>query len=342
MSKAITIIGSGLSGLILGQSLKNWGFSVLLVDKGRKPGGRLLSKRVGGRVCDIGPGWFHTLEEITPDFLYSALAAVSAEPVAFENLPASVTSGLPRQSSLKNWKIPGGIRRLTEELTRPLDVLQSIQLKSIKKRESEWLLECVDAAHGDNPIEMISSNVVLTSPWPQALELLQKSELLNEESISLLADLPDYEKCLVAAFELGNDTAASLGNLCLEPTGDDVLKRLHLDKSESGHFTLVIHALPDFSDRRWSHPEESLLAELKQHAGHHLNLNLENAPAQFHRWKYATLKPEKHGPTQPLVISQSPTLILTGEVFGLVPQIQSGILAAQNSAKLASELIRQL
>ena len=339
MSESITIIGSGLTGLILGQSLKNQGHSVLLIDKGRKPGGRLLSKLVDNCICEMGPGWFHTLDGITPDFLFSALKAVSAEPVAFDNLPETIQSGLICQSDLQSWKIPGGIRRLTDELARPLDVLQSIQLKSLKKRETDWLMECIDYAHGEDLIEMVSSNLVLTAPWPQSLELLQNSELLSADSLKQFADLPDYEKCLVAAFTIGNGAGESIHQAWLEPDGDDVVKRFQIEKSESGGYTLVVHAHDEFSDRHLSDPDNLILTSMKQSAIRHLNVNLETAPALLQRWKYATLKLAKSIPTEPMVISRKPSLILAGEAFGLSDQVHVGILSAQNSAKQVADII---
>ena len=340
MPKSVIIVGSGLTGLILGQILKNRGFSVLVVDKGRKPGGRVLSKRVGDCICDIGPGWFHTLAETTPDFLYAALAAVGAEPIAFEHLPQSVRSGLPNQPSLQSWKIPGGIRRLTDTLARPLDVLQSIRLQSIKKQDNQWLLDAVDTAHGDDPIEMLALGLVLTTPWPQALEILQKSELVHNNNITQFAHLPDYDKCLVAAFGLTDFDPATLQQTSMDMAGDAVIQRIQMEKSDSGQLTAVVHTRPDFSDRHWGEPDETVLAMIKQHAGRLLNFNLEHAPALLHRWKYATLKSANGTATQPLVISQAPPLILAGEAFGLLPEMQSGILAAQNSAKLAGGLVK--
>jgi len=337
--KSVIIVGSGLTGLILSQSLQNRGYRVLLLDKGRKPGGRLLSKRIGGSTCNIGPGWFHTLADMTPDFLETALAAVSAEPIAFENLPTSVQAGLPSSQSLRSWKIPGGMRQLTDVLARPLDVLQSIQLKSIKKQGSEWLLDCVDTAHGDDAIEIPTPALVLTTPWPQALEILQKSELMDDDFIRPFAGLPDYNPCLVAAFELAGAEAAGLQPISLEPAGDETIQRVQLEPCPTGPCTALVHATPGFSARHWADTDETVMAALKQHTRRHLKISLQSAPALLHRWKYATLQRSGNVPTKPVLVSQAPTLILAGEAFGLLPQMQSGILAAQNSAKLADALM---
>lgn len=340
MTDAVAIVGSGLTGLVLARSLKSQGRNVLLIDKGRKPGGRLLSKRLGDCIFDMGPGWFHTHDDVTPDFLHAALANLSAESVAFDDLPPMVRSGLLRHESVKSWKIAGGIRLLTEELARPLDVLQSIQLKSLKKREADWLLECVDSAHGDDPIEIATASVVLTIPWPQAMEILQKSELFSNDLVSQFAELPDYEKCLVAAFTIENDGAAWAEKSWLELDGDGVAKRIEIGQNASGTLSILIHAHPDFSERHWHDTEEPVLAAMMQEASHQLNLNLQSSHALLQRWKYAKLKLGKSGITEPMVISQRPMLMLAGEAFGLNDlQLRPGILSAQNSARQALQIL---
>ncbi len=48
------IVGAGLAGAVIGSHLHEAGFHVRLFDKGRGPGGRLSTRRVPYRDCDIG------------------------------------------------------------------------------------------------------------------------------------------------------------------------------------------------------------------------------------------------------------------------------------------------
>ncbi len=54
----IIIIGAGLAGLIAARELDAAGADVLVLDKGRSPGGRLATRRVGGATLDHGAQFF--------------------------------------------------------------------------------------------------------------------------------------------------------------------------------------------------------------------------------------------------------------------------------------------
>ncbi|NBW91636.1 MAG: FAD-dependent oxidoreductase, partial [Actinobacteria bacterium] len=48
----IVVIGAGLAGLMAAQELHREGHHVVLIDKGRSPGGRLATRRIGGATLD--------------------------------------------------------------------------------------------------------------------------------------------------------------------------------------------------------------------------------------------------------------------------------------------------
>lgn len=51
----VVIVGGGVTGLVLGQLLRAGGRAVTVVDKARRPGGRLASRPVGGVLVNTGP-----------------------------------------------------------------------------------------------------------------------------------------------------------------------------------------------------------------------------------------------------------------------------------------------
>ena len=57
----VTVIGAGLAGLIAAQQLHNNGHDVVVLDKGKSPGGRLATRRIGDATLDHGSamdsGW---------------------------------------------------------------------------------------------------------------------------------------------------------------------------------------------------------------------------------------------------------------------------------------------
>ena len=54
----VAIIGAGLAGLIAGRELFRGGADVIVFDKGRSPGGRLATRRIGGATLDHGAQFF--------------------------------------------------------------------------------------------------------------------------------------------------------------------------------------------------------------------------------------------------------------------------------------------
>ena len=54
----ILVVGAGMAGLAAARHLRQAGCQVLLVDKGRRPGGRLATRSLGSGVFDHGAQYF--------------------------------------------------------------------------------------------------------------------------------------------------------------------------------------------------------------------------------------------------------------------------------------------
>ena len=54
----VVIVGAGLAGLMAGRTLAAAGHELVLVDKGRSPGGRLATRRIGAAALDHGAQFF--------------------------------------------------------------------------------------------------------------------------------------------------------------------------------------------------------------------------------------------------------------------------------------------
>lgn len=50
----VVVVGAGIAGLMAAQSLSNSGHDVVVVDKGRSPGGRLATRRINDATLDHG------------------------------------------------------------------------------------------------------------------------------------------------------------------------------------------------------------------------------------------------------------------------------------------------
>ena len=55
----VAIIGAGMAGAACAYSLKQRGVDVVVFDKGRKPGGRMTSKRTADGYLDLGAQYYN-------------------------------------------------------------------------------------------------------------------------------------------------------------------------------------------------------------------------------------------------------------------------------------------
>ena len=54
----VVVVGAGIAGLMAAQSLTKNGSDVVVVDKGRSPGGRLATRRIDDATLDHGAQFF--------------------------------------------------------------------------------------------------------------------------------------------------------------------------------------------------------------------------------------------------------------------------------------------
>ncbi|MFI7601759.1 NAD(P)/FAD-dependent oxidoreductase [Actinoplanes sp. NPDC049681] len=142
----VVVVGAGIAGLSCARALAGAGVRVRVLERGRVVGGRLASRRYGGRYADIGAAYFVADD---PDF------AALAERWRARGLARpwtdtfAVHPGSPARGPLR-WAAPGGLRSLAEDLADGLDVTLEHEVHTVP--------EDADA-------------VVLAMPGPQALRL---------------------------------------------------------------------------------------------------------------------------------------------------------------------------
>ena len=54
----VVVIGAGIAGLLAAQQLHSTGHEVTVLDKGKSPGGRLATRRIGAATLDHGAQFF--------------------------------------------------------------------------------------------------------------------------------------------------------------------------------------------------------------------------------------------------------------------------------------------
>ena len=109
----VAIVGAGLAGLMAGGTLAEAGHEVVLLDKGRSPGGRLATRRIGAATLDHGAQFFTVRSEAFAARVdrWEADGLVRVWCRGFE-----VDDGHPR------YAVRGGMNALAKHLATGLDV----------------------------------------------------------------------------------------------------------------------------------------------------------------------------------------------------------------------------
>lgn len=145
------IIGAGLTGLTLANSLTQKDHQVLIIEKSRGIGGRLATRRIDGQGLDHGAPVL--------DFFLDSKKFVN-----------------------------DGMNNYAKSMTKDLNILKENKVEIISKSSKGWKLAT------DLGTEFSCQNLILTSPLPQAIELLKLTNLYPSSS-----DLSSvvYSKALV-------------------------------------------------------------------------------------------------------------------------------------------------
>jgi renalase len=211
--KRILVVGAGLSGLAAARTLADRGHEVVVLDKGRAPGGRSSTRReTGKRSFDHGAQFFTA----RGDWLTSRLPAWEEAGVVGRWAPR-VAASLPHPGAASSpdgprdgetwWVGTPGMGSLAAHLARGLDVRTASTVTSVVRQHAAWLIAGSTAAgaRGDpaEGFEHVADALVLAVPAPQCGALLGEglaaSELGRHAAAAVLAP------CWAAMIALSND-----------------------------------------------------------------------------------------------------------------------------------------
>lgn len=208
----VIVIGAGISGVACARELAAAGVPVRLIDRGRRIGGRMGSKRLADRPTDLGASYFTVsdpdFEVLVADWERRGLAQPWTDTFTV------LTAGEEPQSKAgpMRWGAPGALRSLVEDLAADLEVEQAAV--DLVARDPEGRL-VVDGE--------VASAVVLAMPDAQALRLLAPAvrdavgalDRASEPVVALVAWWPertwdhlDPEGRFHGAFVNGDDAIA--------------------------------------------------------------------------------------------------------------------------------------
>jgi len=118
------IVGGGLSGLALAETLEAQGHDYLLVEARSRFGGRIKTEHHGGGYFDMGPAWFWSgqprIAALIERLNLQKFDQFAAGVLTFEDENGDVQRGQGFSSMEGSWRLVGGLVALTDALASRL------------------------------------------------------------------------------------------------------------------------------------------------------------------------------------------------------------------------------
>lgn len=272
----VAVVGGGLAGLMCARTLHDHGHDVVVLDKGRGPGGRLATRRADALRWDHGTpgfqarsGWLRRhLRSWSDDGVVAPWSARRARvgprgPVAEPD--GGWWTGTPGTSALLRW------------LGRDLDVRHGVRVGSLD-RAGGWRVLDEEGA------EVVFSDVaVVAVPAPQAVPLLAQAPALAAS----MADV-GVAPCWAALLAFDPPVAAAWDDLLFDD--HPVLSRAVRQRSKPGRGpqdAWVVHATAAWSQARVDAEPDDVLPALVAAFGDALGHDGVPHAAVAHRWRHA-------------------------------------------------------
>ncbi|MGB1908747.1 MAG: NAD(P)/FAD-dependent oxidoreductase [Candidatus Puniceispirillaceae bacterium] len=269
MKAEIIIIGAGMAGLMAGRILSQAGREVLILDKGRRIGGRMASRRDSGLLFNHGAQFVTAHSPV-----FSALCEGASDSGIMEKWPLSGRdNGFTGRPSMRD---------IASFLGANLSVQQEVEIVHITHSQNSFILQSTsgEAYH--------CQHLLLSAPAPQTEILLR--ELAPK--LAGVASLARYAPCWTVMAELLH-LPEGLRPVIIE---EGILGWASLEASRpvatpSGAVTLQANA--DYSERFLESPPEQVIKDVTTAYQQAQNIQtLKWGYQRAHRWRYAkVIKP---------------------------------------------------
>ncbi|HSM66512.1 MAG TPA: FAD-dependent oxidoreductase [Ilumatobacteraceae bacterium] len=308
----VVVVGAGISGLIAARELLALGAEVLVVDKGRSPGGRLATRRIGDATLDHGAQFFTVR---TPAFQRTVDDWVE------RGLVTIWTNGFGNDDGHPRYVATGGMNSLAKDLAVGVEVACSTMAFAVRPGDTRpWQLIIDDGTARD------ADRVVITAPLPQAFALLVDAGVELDEQLMRT----DYDRTIGLLATLDRPPAIEHPGGVQGP-GDDVsFVADNVAKGVSASPAVTVHASAAWSEAHWDDDVEQLRSQLLELARPWFE-PATVLEAQVKKWRFAT--PRSVWP-EPCWVSADGGIVLAGDAFD-GPRVE----AAHNSGLAAAHAL---
>ncbi len=325
------VLGAGISGLLAARSLRNAGWTVTVLDKGRGVGGRLATRRIAGQVFDHG-GQFLSVRE--PRFAALVAEWERAGAVAEWGRGFLSDDGRVAADGFPRYRAPGGMTHLAKHLAVGLTVELDTTITAIASDGD------AATAHAAG-CTWRADTLIATAPVAQTLALLDAGGTPLAPALRRRLDGVAYAPCLCLLLDYPQAMGAALpapGGMRLTdgPIGWIASQRgKGLRTSGEG---LVVHANGDWSRAHYDDEPAAVITALVPALTAALRragaAGTWDAPAttDLKRWRYSLATTTLVEPC--LAVDAAARVILAGDAFGARPRIEGAALSGLAAADL--------
>ena len=321
-NESCVVVGAGISGLLAARELRDAGWRVTVLDKGRGVGGRMATRRIGGAGFDHGAQFFTVREDRFENLVGGWLAEGAAAEWSrgFADADGNANpDGHPRYRGAR------GMTSIPKHLARDLDVRTGERVVRVDKTGDGWTVACESGESASG------GALLLTAPVPQSLALAESGNYALPEGASRQLEGVSYDPCLALMVLLdGVSPVPEPGGVQIkgEPLdwiGDNATKGI------SDRPALTIHAGPQWSRDHYEDEEADITRALLDLAGQQLGTDLATSTVEtsLARWRYSWVTSSHEDAC--LVASEEPPLVFCGDGFGQ-PKVEGAALSGLAAA----------
>jgi predicted NAD/FAD-dependent oxidoreductase len=306
----VAIIGAGLAGLVAGRELVHGGADVIVFDKGRSPGGRLATRRIGGATLDHGAQFFTVR---SPAFAAQVADWEKRGLVHVWNHGFDGGDGHPR------YVATNGMNSLAKDLATDLNVQCSTMAFALRDEPD---VSGITVVIDDGTAHTVDA-VVVTCPIPQAFALMIDGGIDLDEALFRT----DYDRTVGLLVRLDGPAAIPASGGIQD--ADEVFSFIgdNAAKGVSAEPGVTFHANPAWSEAHWNDENNTLVDQLTAAAQPWLG-NASILEHSLKKWRLAT--PRSIWP-DPCWTTANGRVVMAGDAFA-GPKIEgahnSGLAAA--------------
>ena len=314
----VVVVGAGIAGLMSAQSLVKSGHEVIVVDKGRSPGGRLATRRIDSATLDHGAQFITVRDSVFESYVSEWIAAgVVTEWCHGFDTTAQNNDGFSRYRGVR------GMTDIAKHLAHGLDVrCTTLAFSIVRGATSKWQLKIDDGSVLD------ADAIIVTCPLPQAYALLVTTGIELPES--MLRTEYDRTICLLAVLDRPSAVTKPGGLQNPDETfsfiADNAIKGI------SSAIALTMHANPQFSLKHWDASTDDVQRLLLERARPWIG-DATVVASQIKKWRFATpltIWPERYWAND--------LIVLAGDAFG-GPKIEGAALSGLAAANYLKQII---